>query len=379
MLKDKLKIGFVRRGFSASGGAEVYLKRLAQGVLKAGHAVQLFTTDRWPQDEWTFGPLTRLRATLPIAFADEMEQARQKSNCDVFMSLERIWDCDVYRAGDGVHRAWLEQRAKILTPLRKFASQLSRKHADILRLEESLFRKRRADRVIANSRMVKKQIIEFYDYPAEKIDLVYNGIPLDAFSISAEARLHQRQALGLKSDDIALLFVGSGWERKGLGVAIEAVKTCDNPKLRLFVAGRGEERKFHAPGVQFLGLVRNVAALYAATDIFILPTLYDPFSNACLEALASGLPVITTSTNGFSETIEEGVHGSVIHDAADVEAIARAIDAWSDPGRRAQARPLILERGARFDISKNVARTLEILVQEAAASAASASGKIRKT
>ncbi|MDP9253620.1 MAG: glycosyltransferase, partial [Verrucomicrobiota bacterium] len=107
--------------------------------------------------------------------------------------------------------------------------------------------------------------------------------------------------------------------------------------------------------------------------------LYDPFSNACLEALASGLPVITTSTNGFSETIDEGVHGSVIDDAADVEALACAIDAWSDLGRRAQARPLILERGAQFDISKNVACTLEILLQEAAASAASASGKIRKT
>src|SRR6266496_3529410 len=115
--------------------------------------------------------------------------------------------------------------------------------------------------------------------------------------------------------------------------------------------------------------------IYSAADIFILPTIYDPFSNACLEALACGLPVITTRSNGFSEIIENGVHGSTVDLANNVTGLRDAIQFWSDPARRADAKSRNTQRAAQFDISVNVARTLEILAQ-AAASAVSTSGKI---
>ena len=111
----------------------------------------------------------------------------------------------------------------------------------------------------------------------------------------------------LRDDEIAVLFVGSGWERKGLRYATEAVGSLGE-KFRLFVAGRGRGRKVDGRAVQRLGAVRDLPALYAAADIFLLPTLYDPFSNACLEALATGMPVVTTRENGFSEIIEQRVH-----------------------------------------------------------------------
>jgi UDP-glucose:(heptosyl)LPS alpha-1,3-glucosyltransferase len=103
--------------------------------------------------------------------------------------------------------------------------------------------------------------------------------------------------------------------------------------------------------------------LYAAADIFILPTIYDPFSNACLEALACGLPVITTRSNGFSEIIENGVHGSIVEGAGNLIDLRDAIRFWSDPLRRIDARSANIERASQFDISKNVAQTLEILTQ----------------
>src|SRR6266705_1133601 len=99
MSPQKLSIGFVRRGYSASGGAEAYLKRLGRGVVELGHEAQLFTTNNWPRDEWTFGAITHMRSGSPLAFADELEELRPKVRCDVLMSLERIWRCDVYRAG----------------------------------------------------------------------------------------------------------------------------------------------------------------------------------------------------------------------------------------------------------------------------------------
>jgi UDP-glucose:(heptosyl)LPS alpha-1,3-glucosyltransferase len=390
MRSNHLTIGFVRRGFSPSGGAEAYLKRLAAGVAERGHQVRLFSSKDWPPNEWSFGPITRLSAGTATAFADEMKSLEpraaaggasfsssgdmrkhvlpNRSKCDVLMSLDRIWRCDVYRAGDGVHQAWLERRAQIAGRWQKLSRIVNHKHSATLALEKSLFAEGGAGRVIANSRMVRDEIVRCYGFPEQKIDVVYNGVPLDSFSPDGANRGQTRGTLGLGSQDVAVLFAGSGWERKGLRFAIEAVE-ASGKEMRLLVAGRGDKRRFKSARVQFLDVVRDMPALYAAADIFLLPTIYDPFSNACLEALAAGLPVITTRANGFCEIIETGVHGAVIDDPRNIQALREALLFWSDPARREQARDPILALAKRFDISANVERTLEILLQESASAA----------
>ena len=168
-----------------------------------------------------------------------------------------------------------------------------------------------------------------------------------------------------------LLFAGSGWQRKGLLFAIEAMALCKNRKMRLLVAGRGNEKLYkmkhlrfwREEPVRFLGEVADILRVYAAADIFILPTIYDPFSNACLEALACGLPAITTRSNGFSEIIEDTVHGSIVDYAGNLVALRDAIRFWSDPSRRAAARSANIERASQFDISRNVEQTLSILTR----------------
>jgi UDP-glucose:(heptosyl)LPS alpha-1,3-glucosyltransferase len=368
-VKRKLRIAFVRRGYSRSGGAEAYLRRLGLGIAEAGHDVQLITGEDWPDDQWPFGPVGRLRGKTVISFADELEQMRPQLHCDALFSLERVWSCDVYRAGDGAHRAWLARRSKFEVPLKEFIRAASRKHRDLLQLEESLFGKRNARRVIAASQMVAHEIIDLYGYPADKIDLVRNGVPLDEFGFDPGLREKHRTKLNLKPDHIALLFAGTGWERKGLLFAIEAMALCKDRKLRLLVAGRGDARPYKTTPlrfwredpIQFLGEVADLMPVYAAADIFILPTMYDPFSNACLEALACGLPVITTCSNGFSEIIEDSVHGSIIDDPVNLIGLRDAIRFWSDPSRRDAARMANTKRASQFGISKNVAQTLKIL------------------
>jgi UDP-glucose:(heptosyl)LPS alpha-1,3-glucosyltransferase len=365
----KLRIFFARRGYSRTGGAEAYLKRLAGGIVEAGHEVHLITTAEWPKDQWPFGSVERLGAKTVIGFADELERMRPQLHCDVLFSLERVWSCDLYRAGDGVHRAWLARRSKFEVPLKQLIRAASRKHRDLLQLEESLFGKRNAKRVIVASQMVADEIADAYGYPVDKMELVRNGVPLDQFHFDLGLREKYRADLKLTPDRIALLFAGSGWQRKGLLFAIEAMALCKNRKLRLLVAGRGDARPYKTSRLrfwredplQFLGEVADVRPVYAAADIFILPTTYDPFSNACLEALACGLPVITTRSNGFSETIEDGVHGSIVDDSSNLIALRDAIRFWSDPSRREAARVANSERASHFDISKNVAQTLEIL------------------
>jgi UDP-glucose:(heptosyl)LPS alpha-1,3-glucosyltransferase len=221
--------------------------------------------------------------------------------------------------------------------------------------------------------MVVDEITDLYRYPADKIDVVRNGVPLDKFRFDPELREKSRAELKLKQDQIALLFAGSGWERKGLLFAIEAMALCKNRKMRLMVAGRGDAgpykttrlRFWREDPVQFLGEVADLVPVYAAADIFILPTIYDPFSNACLEALASGLPVITTRSNGFSEIIEDGVHGSIVDNPANLVGLRDAIRFWSGPSRRDAARSANIKRASQFDISRNVAQTLEILTRVA--------------
>src|SRR5712692_10051150 len=194
MSPQKLSIGFVRRGYSASGGAEAYLKRLGRGVVDLGHEAQLITSDDWPSNEWRSGSIHHLRARSTIAFA-----------------------------GDGVHRAWLQRRRKLELPLQQFVRGFNRKHRDLLLLEKSLLGERGASRVIANSEMVKNEIVDLYSYPADQIDIVRNGVPLEKFRFDPELREKAREDLKLKPDQIILLFAGSGWERKGLRFAVKAM------------------------------------------------------------------------------------------------------------------------------------------------------------
>jgi UDP-glucose:(heptosyl)LPS alpha-1,3-glucosyltransferase len=136
--------------------------------------------------------------------------------------------------------------------------------------------------------------------------------------------------------------------------------------MKLLVAGRGEPGRFSSARAKFLGVVRDMPPLYRAADIFLLPTLYDPFSNACLEAFAAGLPVITTKANGFSEIIESGRHGTIVQRADDADSIMGALEFWSEPARRAQAQIDNLTLAAQFDMARNVAETLRVLDRVAA-------------
>jgi UDP-glucose:(heptosyl)LPS alpha-1,3-glucosyltransferase len=130
----------------------------------------------------------------------------------------------------------------------------------------------------------------------------------------------------------------------------------------LLVAGRGSARQMpRSQRTRYLGPVTDLSRYLAAADTFVLPTLYEPFSNACLEALVAGLPVITTAANGFAEILESGVTGEVLQDPRDTDSLASAIEAWADPERRHAIRDRLRTQGAAFSLDQNVRRTLAVL------------------
>ncbi len=352
-----MKIGLVRRGYSATGGAEAYLKRFAHAACEAGHSCVLFADGEWT--EWT-GERFKLAGGSPGKFANSLAAANPRERCDFLFSLERVWNCDAYRAGDGVHAAWLARRAQFEPAWRPFFRRFSSKHRDLLEIERALFSPGGARVVIANSEWIKREIVQHFRFPAEHIHVVYNGVP--AFIPPPNARAEVRNELGIADDEYVLLFVGSGWERKGLRFAIDAVNAATKSRPLLLVAGRGRAEKMpRSSRVRYLGPVADMARVLAAADVFLLPTLYEPFSNACLEALAAGLPVLTTEHNGFAEIIDCGIEGEVYADPTDSALLAKGIERWADAARRAEVRPRLLEKAARFSIGENVRSSLAII------------------
>jgi UDP-glucose:(heptosyl)LPS alpha-1,3-glucosyltransferase len=378
-----MKVSLVRRGYSASGGAERYLLRFARGLVDAGHQWTLFSDIEWPAEllsEHGGSQITLRNAGSPRAFAEAFAKAKPRDSCDCIFSLERVYpeDCDVFRAGDGVHAAWLERRAA--TEGRRLANWLRsrrRKHREILELEKKLYSgtARECPDIVTNSKLVEREIIERFSTPAHRIHCITNGY--DAPHFTAEARAEQRQQkrgeLGLDNHHIAALFTGSGWERKGLTDAITAVEALHGgrAKITLLVAGSGKTPTTirHPDSIQFLGPIAasEMPALWEAADLFVLPTVYDPFSNASLEAAAHGLPVITTPANGFSELIaEQEANGSVVP-VANPNALAAAIATWAtlltSSTDRSHDRDAIRQWAAQWSVEKNVRETLAVLYQ----------------
>jgi UDP-glucose:(heptosyl)LPS alpha-1,3-glucosyltransferase len=354
-----MKIALVRRGYSRTGGAESYLKRLGRALTDAGHQASLYSTDEWPPAEWPYGPLVRFSDSGPFRFAKAIQKAQQPE--EILFSLDRILQCDCYRAGDGVHKVWMERRVAHEPGWRAFFRFANRKHAELLQLERTLFEKGGARHIIANSRMVRQEIIDEFAYPAKNITVIYNGLPDDLFKRKPRSRDEVRREWGLWENDAFLLFAGTGWDRKGLKYAVQAVERISNRNVRLLVAGTGKDHNYRSNKVRFLGPVADMPSLFLAADTFVLPTVYDPFSNACLEALSFGLPVITTATNGFAEIIVSGVHGEVIDRANNVPALQQAIEKWLDPARRLSASQECAELARSYTMQRNVEETLRVL------------------
>jgi UDP-glucose:(heptosyl)LPS alpha-1,3-glucosyltransferase len=234
-------------------------------------------------------------------------------------------------------------------------------HHALLSLERELFLK--TPRIIANSEMVKRQIMEYYAVPQQKITVIYNGVDLERFRpVNAGQKATLRKKLGLPEDSVLALYVGSGFKRKGVPQILRAMaelKRSGTSDVLFVAAGKDRIAKYEkcaadlgiANRVMFLGPRQDIADIYAASDFFVLPTLYDPFSNATLEALASGLPVITSRHNGVAELIENGVQGYVIERLTDPDELAACMSelARKSSSMQASARQL----AERFSIEQS--------------------------
>lgn len=239
---------------------------------------------------------------------------------DLVQSHERIPCCDLYRAGDGVHREWLAQRARALGPLGRLGIALNPYHHYVKYAERRLFESPSLKAVICNSRMVRDEILHYFRIAPEKLYVIYSGVDTEAFHPNLRRyRAEVRTRYGVPEDATLFLFVGSGFERKGVGRLLEAMIRLPPSTYALIIGRDKHQARFEAKAralglherVQFLGSLPDVKPYYGAADALVLPTLYDPFPNVALEAMASGLPVATSTKCGAAEIITSGANGYI--------------------------------------------------------------------
>ena len=341
--KRNWRIAFLRRRFSPTGGAERYLLRLASGLVTEGHHLTLYCED-WSPKESPFQAVRKVESNDPVSYAKKTSSLPLRDRHDIIFSLERVPGCDLYRAGDGVHADWLAYRNAFSPLLGPIRSALRSKNKEICQLEAQVFRPGGVRHVICNSHFVAQQIINRFQFDPNKIDVIYNGVPYLQFSTGD--RQLGRKALKLAEDDFAILLVGAGSERKGHDIARSTVKRLKNKRAKLIIVDS-------PPPVA-------MPHVYAAADVFLLPTLYDPFANVTLEALAAGLPVITSAQNGASEIIRNEVNGFILPRADDERLIVHLLDHLAEPAFRESFRQPAQELARQYDLSNNLAITLSV-------------------
>ena len=361
-----MKILLIRKQYNFVGGAERYLESLISELVDRNLEVHLLCL------EWAGRHPPDLRIHhLPdgrpfhfwenVVFARHAEQfVRRGYSFDVVFSLERTLLQDIYRAGDGLHQVWVERKKQFSAVLERAAMVFNPMHATMAALERCTFDPNRTGYVIANSLMVKKEIATRTSFPESRVEVIPNGVDISKFTPPGENRKRNiRRKYNLPDDKFVFLLVGSGFFRKGVRFAAEFIKRLRRPDVLLWVVGRGTLPANADPRwVRHQQSVTSISEVYRAADAFILPTLYDPFANVTLEAMATGLPVITTAFNGASDFIKEGDEGWVWNDLNDVETIVEKAQPLFKPEVRESMGVLARAKAGQFTLQKNVEATL---------------------
>jgi UDP-glucose:(heptosyl)LPS alpha-1,3-glucosyltransferase len=230
-----MRLAIIRQRYTPFGGAERFVEGALEALLERDVAITLYTRE-WPE--------TRLKLIEPhivdppyagslmrdMGFARAVAREVGRAHIDLVQSHERVLCCDVYRAGDGVHAVWLEERLRRASVAKRLSVRLNPWHRYTLAMERKLFASPWLQAVICNSRMVRDEIRQRFGVPDEKLHVIYNAVDSEAFHPGLSAyRAVVREKLGIPGEALVYLLVGSGFERKGVATAIEALAMLPPP------------------------------------------------------------------------------------------------------------------------------------------------------
>jgi len=337
------KIYLIRSRKTNFGGAENYLKRLSKALKKENIEHEIINSSL-PKFLPSWVQVILFNIHLSLIKDDKF-----------YYSLDRISCPDLYRAGDGVHKVFLSIEKK---------SKINLLHPVYLYLERKCFVN--AKSIIANSKMVKKQIINSYNINPDKINIIYNGIELKKLNYQKSYKKLSKE-FAIKKKQPLLLYVGNGFKRKGVAEFLHIVSNLSSKNIKAFVVGKEKNIKYYKnlskklnidSQVVFTGARLDVDDFYNISDVFLFPTHYDPFSNVVLEAMNFRNAVFTTNNNGASEILEDRF---IIKNSYD-QKICKSIDSLlEDKVTLEKIKSLNRKKSKLFSIERNLTETLNVI------------------
>jgi len=344
-----MKIALVHIKHAGDGGIEKYLNNLSSHLADKGHDVTIVCR----RHEEPHHPKVKFIKLKPFAlgpahrtwtFAKAVEKHVQQVKYDVVYGLGKTWSQDIIRLGFGLHETYLQQaHVYSRSPMQIKLGRDRIVNKVELAIERKAFANPKLKKVITNSKMVAEDVKRRYQLPDDRIEVIYNGVDLERFNPNNRIKYRNaiRSELGISDQDFVLLYLGTNYGRKGLDRLLNAMPALvkQKPFIKLIVVGYGSridefkqiaEKLGVSSNVIFAGGRRDTEALYSASDLFVLPTRFDPFANTTIEAMASGLPVITTIENGAHELITSRVEGEVLNDGDDEAQFSEVLNYWCD-------------------------------------------------
>lgn len=362
------------------GGAERYLVDLCNRMASEDFEVHVYA-ERWDKEGngIHFHQVKTIhfpKSLRLLSFAVRATKEMVKGNYDVTLGVGNTLKADVLQPHGGVHWAWFWGSLRAYDhPITWMIKLLGR----VLRpkqwaqgyIENAPYKKGCAHKIIAISDMVKRDIIRWYGIPEEKIAVVYNGVDVERFhprNRQYREEIRKRHGIG---EEFVILFVSNNFRMKGLSYLIKAlaeIKKKDHPPFKLLVLGRDRQgpylrlaKKMEIPKeLVFAGPTDEPEKYYGAADLLVHPTFYDACSLAVLEALASGLPVVTTASNGASGVLSQGEEGWVIEKMKDGDELEGAIKYFSNDEIRKRASFRGRSKGEIYSEKLNFDRMIEI-------------------
>lgn len=366
-----MKIAIISGIFNKKGGVSRYAVETTERVAKK-HDVHLITGDYGYKVEglhvhsFPSLPEPALFRFVSNAIKNEilLKLANKKFNFDLIVNqCSESFTQDIVTA-HSCHKAWVEQYN--CDKDRSFP----RRPADwaILAVEKQNYKKGNYKKIISVSEGVKKEIQRCYNVPEENITVVPNGVDIEEFRPDKTEREKIRNQLKIGENEPVLLFSGYEFHRKGLRYIIEALKMLPG-NVKLIVMGKDDPVPYMNLAAKlgikdriiFTGFVRKTNSYFAASDIFVFPTSYEPFGLVITEAMACGIPVITSRNAGAAELMTDGYEGLLLNDKGNANEIAQKIRLLIDDEKL----QIYMGKNARKKAEKysweNVARkTLEI-------------------
>ncbi len=343
-MKKKVEVTLIKSELYKQGGLEKYTWQIARDFCALKLPVTVLTTGTEqapfsdPHLHIVSFPIRHPFSFLNVMHFDKAcSEFLDKHPTPIVFGLDRTRFQTHHRAGNGVHAAYLEHRCKEEGAIKKASFVLNPLHHTLLSLEKRAFEHPELKVLFANSEMVKREVLRFYNTDPKKIHVIHNGVEWTAMQNAFDAWEEQKElkapTLNLDLAAFQFLFIGHNYRRKGLEKLLRALGKIRQENFQLSVIGKEKRPNSFHRLVESLGLKEKVfffgpqkesSPFYQIADCIVIPSLYDPFANVTVESLAMGVPAISSKHNGGHEVLNP-INGCVIDSLDDPESFAKVL------------------------------------------------------